>query len=71
MTPDNNKFNRDIGLETGRWLSMLCANHHPGYNKQKHILQLPCRLLNHRGELDSQLTPDGDFSKKWKHQVQF
>ncbi len=35
MTPDNNKFNRDIGLEfSGCWLSMLCANHPPGYNKQ-------------------------------------
>ncbi len=35
MTPDNHKFNRDIGLELpGCWLSMLCANHTPGYNKQ-------------------------------------
>ncbi len=35
MTPDN-KFNRDIGLELpGCWLSMLHANHPPGYNKQK------------------------------------
>ncbi len=35
MTPDNNKFNRDIGLELpGRWLSMLHAYHPPGYNKQ-------------------------------------
>ncbi len=34
MTPDN-KFNRDIGLEIpGCWLSMLRANHPPGYNKQ-------------------------------------
>ena len=34
MTP-NNEFNRDIGLELpGCWLSMLCANHPPGYNKQ-------------------------------------
>ncbi len=31
MTPDNNKFNRDIGLELpGCWLSMLRANHPPG-----------------------------------------
>ncbi len=36
MTPDNNKFNRDIGLELpGCWLSMLRANHPPGYNKQE------------------------------------
>ncbi len=35
MTPDNNKFNRDIGLELpGCWLSMLRAYHPPGYNKQ-------------------------------------
>ncbi len=35
MTPDNNKFKGDIGLEfPGCWLSMLCANHPPGYNKQ-------------------------------------
>ncbi len=35
MTPDNNKFNRDIGLELpGCWLSMLHANHPPGHNKQ-------------------------------------
>ncbi len=35
MTPDNNKFNRDIGLELpGCWLSMLHANHSPGHNKQ-------------------------------------
>ena len=35
MTPDNNTFNRNIGLELpGCWLSMLCANHPPGYNKQ-------------------------------------
>ncbi len=28
MTPDNNKFNRDISLELqGYWLSMLHANH--------------------------------------------
>ncbi len=33
MTHDNNKFNRDIGLEVC-WLSMLCANHPPGYNRQ-------------------------------------
>ncbi len=34
MTPDN-KFNRDISLELpGCWLSMLRANHPPGYNKQ-------------------------------------
>ncbi len=32
MTPDNNKFNRDIGLELpGCWLSMLRANHPPVY----------------------------------------
>ncbi len=32
MTPDNNKFNRDIGLELpGCWLSMLHANHPSGY----------------------------------------
>ncbi len=31
MTPDNNKFNRDIDLELlGCWLSMLYANHPPG-----------------------------------------
>ncbi len=35
MTPDHNKFNRNIGLELpGCWLSMLHANHPPGYNKQ-------------------------------------
>ena len=35
MTPDSNKFNRDIGLELpGCWLSMLHANHPPGHNKQ-------------------------------------
>ncbi len=35
MTPDNNKFNRDIGLELpGCWLSMLRAYHPPGCNKQ-------------------------------------
>ncbi len=35
MTPDDNKFNRDIGLELpGCWLSMLCANHPPEYNIQ-------------------------------------
>ncbi len=29
------KFNRDIGLELPEcWLSMLRANHPPGYNKQ-------------------------------------
>ncbi len=34
MTPDN-KFNGDIGLElSGYWLSLLHANHPPGYNKQ-------------------------------------
>ncbi len=34
MTPDNNTF-RDIGLELpGCWMSMLRANHPPGYNKQ-------------------------------------
>ena len=28
ITPDNNKFNRDIGLKLpGCWLSMLRANH--------------------------------------------
>ncbi len=31
ITPDNNKFNRDIGLELpGCWLSILRANHPPG-----------------------------------------
>ncbi len=35
MTPDNNKFNRGIGLELpGCWLSMLRVNHPPGHNKQ-------------------------------------
>ncbi len=35
ITPDNNKFNRDIGLELpGGWLSMLYANHPSRYNKQ-------------------------------------
>ncbi len=35
MTHDNQKFNRDMGLELpGCWLSMLRANHPPGYNKQ-------------------------------------
>ena len=35
MTPDNNKFNRDIGLELpGCWLSMLRANHPSIHNKQ-------------------------------------
>ena len=33
MIHDNNKFNRDIGLELpGCWLSMLRANHPSGYN---------------------------------------
>ncbi len=35
LTPDNKKFIRDIGLELPKcWLSMLHANHPPGYNKQ-------------------------------------
>ncbi len=35
MTPDNNKFNRDISLELpGCRLSTLRANHPPGYNEQ-------------------------------------
>ncbi len=35
MILENNKFNRDIGLELpGCWLSMLHANHPLGYNKQ-------------------------------------
>ncbi len=34
ITPDN-KFNRDIGFELlGCWLSMLRANHPPGYITQ-------------------------------------
>ncbi len=34
MTPDNKKFNRNIVLElSGCWLSMLCANHPPGYKQ--------------------------------------
>ncbi len=37
MTPDSNKFNRDIGLELPWcWLSMLCANHPLGYNNSMH-----------------------------------
>ncbi len=35
MTPDNNKLNRDIGLELpGCWLSMLHAYHPPRYSRQ-------------------------------------
>ncbi len=40
MTPDNNRFNEDIGLELpgcwlpGYWLSMLHASHPPGYSRQ-------------------------------------
>ncbi len=47
MTPDNNKFNRDIGLELPRcWLSMLHANHPPGF-----LLFTLC-LLYHNEEFD-------------------
>ncbi len=34
MTHDNNKFNRDVGLEIPRcWLFMLRSYHPSGYNK--------------------------------------
>ena len=43
MTPDNNKFNKDIGSELLGWLlSMLHAYHPPGYNKQ---VSVPSRNL--------------------------
>ena len=35
MTPDPDKFNRDVGLELpGCWLSMLRVNNPSGYNKK-------------------------------------
>ncbi len=47
MTPDNNTFNRDIGLELPRcWLSMLHANHPPGN------LAVYFVLSYHHGEFD-------------------
>ncbi len=60
MTPDNNKFNRDIGLELPWcWLSMLCANHPLGYNNSMHyppvILLFTLCLLYYHGEFDLSL----------------
>ncbi len=67
MTPDNNKFNRDIGLELpGCWLSMLHANHLPGYNKQYTLQKsccLHCVIISPR-RVRPQLTPEEDFGKK-------
>ncbi len=76
MSPDNNKFNRDIGVELpGCWLSMLRANHPPGYNKQyKHTLQKSCCLhcvIILQLRVLPQLTVEEDFSKKLKHRVKF
>ncbi len=68
MTPDNNKFNRGIGLERpGCWLSMLHVNHPSGCTLQKSC-RLHCVVIPQR-RVQPQLNPEEDFGKKSKRRV--
>ena len=72
MTPYNNKFNRDIGLELpGCWLSMLCANHLIVSITSRNLAVYIVLFIISPRRVQPQLTREEDFGKKLKCRVKF
>ncbi len=71
MTPDNNKFNRDIGLELSKMLAVHAACKSITLQvDSKRTLQKSC-CFTLCCYITTELTPEEDFGKKLKRQVKF